>query len=316
MPGIVIERLVHLRDQLFLGDLAPPLRLRFQIDEELRHVDRLRIGAVLGPAGLAKSPTRPPGTAQQSARTRAQLPRGLADGDARRQREVDPDVAFVQLRQEFACRAAAPARGCREQRPRPRARPRRPRAARPAAPADRARLHERDEQVLFVAARPCRSRNKHSSGTSVSENSSEPISAETIVYAIGAKMRPSWRCSVKIGMCAMMMISIEKNVGRPTSDGGFEDRSLHRHASRGRARSCQVRGRHSRRTMTAPSTMMPKSIAPSDSRFAGMPRIVRPMNVASSDSGIITATIAGRAEVAQEEIQHDASPAARPRAGS
>ncbi len=45
-------------------------------------------------------------------------------------------------------------------------------------------------------------------------------------------------------------------------------------------------------TITAPSTMMPKSIAPSDSRFAGMPRIVRPMKVASSDSGIIAATIA------------------------
>ena len=40
-------------------------------------------------------------------------------------------------------------------------------------------------------------------------------------------------------------------------------------------------------TITAPSTMMPKSIAPSESRFAGMPRMRRPMNVASSDSGMI-----------------------------
>ena len=33
------------------------------------------------------------------------------------------------------------------------------------------------------------------------------------------------------------------------------------------------------RTITAPSTMMPKSIAPSDSRLAGMPRSCRPMKV-------------------------------------
>ena len=43
--------------------------------------------------------------------------------------------------------------------------------------------------------------------------------------------------------------------------------------------------------MTAPSTMIPKSMAPSDSRLAGMPRTRRPMKVASSASGITTATI-------------------------
>ena len=39
-----------------------------------------------------------------------------------------------------------------------------------------------------------------------------------MVQAIGAKMRPSWRCSVKMGMCAAMMMSIEKKVGRPDLD--------------------------------------------------------------------------------------------------
>ena len=83
--------------------------------------------------------------------------------------------------------------------------------------------------------------SKHSSGTSVSEKSSEPISAETMVYAIGAKIRPSWRCSVKIGRCAMMMISIENSVGRPTCSRRL-DESLRRTASRSRvpARSRQV----------------------------------------------------------------------------
>jgi len=45
----------------------------------------------------------------------------------------------------------------------------------------------------------------------------EPTSAEVTVQAIGEKMRPSWRCSVKIGMCAAMMMIIENTVGRPTS---------------------------------------------------------------------------------------------------
>ena len=85
-------------------------------------------------------------------------------------------------------------------------------------------------------------------------------------------MRPSWRCSVKIGMCATMMISIENSVGRPTSAAASR---IDRVGARSVGRCCSVAGagRCSRRTMTAPSTMMPKSIAPSDSRLAGMPRM-------------------------------------------
>ncbi len=37
--------------------------------------------------------------------------------------------------------------------------------------------------------------------------------------------------------------------------------------------------------------MMPKSIAPRDNKFAGIPTQVRPMNVASRDSGITSATM-------------------------
>jgi len=44
-------------------------------------------------------------------------------------------------------------------------------------------------------------------------------------------------------------------------------------------------------TITAPSTMMPKSMAPRESRFAGIPRQVRPIKVASRESGIIKATM-------------------------
>ena len=43
-------------------------------------------------------------------------------------------------------------------------------------------------------------------------------------------------------------------------------------------------------TITAPSTMMPKSIAPRLSKLAGTPMILRPMKVANSDKGMITTT--------------------------
>ena len=43
--------------------------------------------------------------------------------------------------------------------------------------------------------------------------------------------------------------------------------------------------------ITAPSTMMPKSIAPSESRLAGMPRRSMKMNANRSDSGIVSATM-------------------------
>ena len=135
-----------------------------------------------------------------------------------------------------------------------------------------------------------RNRNQQSNGTSVSEKSSEPTSAEVTVHAIGAKIRPSWRCNVKIGMCATMMMSMEKNVGRPTSAAAFRTRS--RTLLRSVEWSCSESFRKMFSiTITAPSTMMPKSIAPRESRLAGMPRHVRPMNVASSDSGIISATM-------------------------
>ena len=69
---------------------------------------------------------------------------------------------------------------------------------------------------LRSCATPRPSRNRHSNGTSVREKISEPTSADVTVYAIGAKIRPSCRCNVKIGMCATMMMSIENSVGRPT----------------------------------------------------------------------------------------------------
>ena len=56
---------------------------------------------------------------------------------------------------------------------------------------------------------------------------------------------------------------------------------------------------------TAPSTRMPKSIAPIESRFAGMCLRSRQMNANSSDSGIVDRDDQPRADVVQEEDQHD-----------
>ena len=87
-----------------------------------------------------------------------------------------------------------------------------------------------------------------------------------------------------------MMISIEKNVGRPTSDAAerMVESRVFRSAVGGsfdnRETMCSV-------TITAPSMMMPKSIAPNDSRLAGTPHRCRPRKVDSSASGIIAATI-------------------------
>ncbi|MNN19333.1 hypothetical protein D3C81_1325720 [compost metagenome] len=52
-------------------------------------------------------------------------------------------------------------------------------------------------------------------------------------------------------------------------------------------------------TITAPSTMIPKSIAPNDSRLAGMPTQVSPMKVDISASGMISATMAAARTLAR-----------------
>ncbi len=107
--------------------------------------------------------------------------------------------------------------------------------------------------------------------------------------AMGWKMRPSWRCSAKMGICAAMMMSMENSVGRPTSLAASmmtPRRSRSSMSSPRSARRCMMFST----TITAPSTMMPKSMAPRLSRLAGTPMTFRPMKVASSDSGITTTT--------------------------
>ena len=92
-----------------------------------------------------------------------------------------------------------------------------------------------------------------------------------------------------MGMCAAMMMSMENNVGRPTSlvasvikvRRSFSFMPSPRSASR-----CMMFSI----TITAPSTMMPKSIAPKLNKFAGTPMNFSPKNVARRESGMTTTT--------------------------
>ena len=127
-------------------------------------------------------------------------------------------------------------------------------------------------------------------GTSVNDAISATISAETTEYAIGAKILPSCRCMVKIGRCATMMMTMENPVGRPTSVTASR-------MTRTRVLTSLISAAPRRRkmfsmTITAPSTMMPKSIAPSDSRLAGIFITVSPRKVPSRASGMMIETIA------------------------
>ena len=81
-------------------------------------------------------------------------------------------------------------------------------------------------------------------------------------------MRPSTCCSVNTGISAAMMISIAKSVGRATSIADADDEAQHlaprSAAARAAARACTFST-----STTAPSTRMPKSIAPIEIRLAG-----------------------------------------------
>jgi len=138
-----------------------------------------------------------------------------------------------------------------------------------------------------------RSANKHSTGTSVNVMSSAPMSALTTVFASGEKIRPSTRCSEKIGRYAAMMMSSEKSVGRATSLAALNTVNANAPSCSPCPAPCRCDSLWNRCStrITAPSTMMPKSTAPIDSRLADMPRTYRYANDAASESGIAVATI-------------------------
>jgi len=103
-------------------------------------------------------------------------------------------------------------------------------------------------------------------------------------------MTPATPVMVKSGRNATTMIMVEKIIGVPISPMASVMRVLS-----GRRTSARWRWMFST-TITVESTMIPKSTAPSEIRFAGVCVTTMPVNEQSSASGmLIAATQAARA---------------------
>ena len=98
------QGVIHLLDELFLGDFARPFRGRLQIDEQFGHVDQLGIGAVFGAARFGDDRFDFRKLAQDFAHA-SQLLRGFGHRNAGRQIDVEPHRSLVQLRQEFGAQS-------------------------------------------------------------------------------------------------------------------------------------------------------------------------------------------------------------------
>ena len=102
-------------------------------------------------------------------------------------------------------------------------------------------------------------------------------------------MRPSMLSNENTGISAAITMAMANSVGLATATA--ESMMMWRMS----ACVCGLRRRALRMmfsaSTTAPSTMMPKSMAPMEIRLAGMPSRCRPMKATSSDSGITVATI-------------------------
>ena len=136
--------------------------------------------------------------------------RAFGQAGADGQRAARPDRAFVEVRQEFGADDSAQAEIGRTQQ-------------RGDADADRAPTDVRWPSAATAGSRSVRnvisglSRSvtplrKNSAARAPerrgSRTSSRPSSANATVHAIGRNSRPSTRCSVKIGMYAVMMIAM------------------------------------------------------------------------------------------------------------
>ena len=137
------------------------------------------------------------------------------------------------------------------------------------------------------SAVPGRRKYEASTGVAVSDSSSEPVSAKMTVSAIGRNIFPSTPCSARIGRCTIVMIATPKTTGRRTSS------VARRTTSRARCfGSAWARWRTQFSiTITALSTIRPKSIAPRLIRLPAMPKASIRLPAKSIDSGIARATI-------------------------
>ena len=123
-------------------------------------------------------------------------------------------------------------------------------------------------------------------GTNVRLRTIDAIRAKPIVKAIGLKMMPSTPPMKNSGEYATMMMPVEKIIARCTSLVALMIASSSFSAPSSRCRMMFSI------TITAASTITPKSIAPSEIRLAGTWKCSMLMNDTHSASGITAATTA------------------------
>lgn len=105
---------------------------------------------------------------------------------------------------------------------------------------------------------------------------------------MGAKIRPGTPVIVNSGMNATTMIAVEKKMGRPTC---LAARTMTWGTVRPVRRSCAKWKKMLSTITSVASTMIPKSIAPSEIKFADCLISTIIVNVKSNDSGIVSATM-------------------------
>ena len=113
--------------------------------------------------------------------------------------------------------------------------------------------------------------------------------ANTIVRAIGRNSNPSIRVSVSKGRKAPIIMRIEKKTGRSTSKAAARTILTRLYGEPPRDASPSRRAMLSA-MITAPSTIIPKSIAPTDNRPMGMLTKCIRMRENSREKGMVSAT--------------------------
>ena len=131
----------------------------------------------------------------------------------------------------------------------------------------------------------------HSTGTSVSDSSSEPAIAKVMVSAIGLNSLPSSPVSENSGRKTTMMIRMAKAIGLATSRAASSTTWV-RLIGLPDERACDSSRKAFSTITTAPSTIMPMPMArpASDIRLADMPTRHMQMKANSIASGKVTMT--------------------------
>ena len=137
---------------------------------------------------------------------------------------------------------------------------------------------------------PSFSSSEASTGTSVSDNSSEAPRAKTMVNATGANSLPSSPCSVSSGMKVRQMIRMPAATGVATSRAAANTRCSRGRCAPGASGASRLTAFST--TTTAASTSMPMAMAspPRLIRLALMPVMRISRKVDSAANGSISAT--------------------------